>query len=157
MRTILFLLLTGSLYGQAHVPPESVAWNRVPEALAGHFVSVKLTDGTLVGGYWLSVTPNTFTMEVRSSTNLRTVAKNVQKIPRASIDQVSVGGHRSTRGRTYGTIVGIYGFTALALRTQSRGFAIAAPLLGGFIGYEVGNAIDDRSRKIILLPEDTQP
>ena len=157
MRTIFLLLLTGSLYGQAHVPPESVAWNRTPEALAGHFVSVKLTDGTLVGGYWLSVTLNTFTMKVQTTSNHRTVAKNVQKIPRASIDQVSVGGRRSTRGRTYGTILGIYGFTVLAIRAQSRGFAIAAPLLGSFAGYEVGDAIDRRSRKIVLLPEDSQP
>ena len=157
MRTIILLLLTGTLYGQSHVPPESVAWNRAPEALAGHFVSVKLTDGTLVGGYWLSVTPNTFTMKVQTSSNHRTIAQNVQKIPRALIDQVSVGGRRSTRGRTYGTILGIYGFTVLAVRAQSRGFAIAAPLLGGFAGYEVGNAIDSRARKIILLPEDSQP
>ena len=161
MRTILLLLLTGSLYGslygQAQVPPESVAWNRAPEALAGHFVSMKLVDGTRIGGHWISVTPNTFTMKVRTSSNHRTVAENVQKIPRASIVEVRVGGRRNNRGRWYGTVLGIYGVTALAVRAQSAGLVIAAPLLGSFAGYEVGDAIDRRSRKIVLLPDDSQP
>ena len=157
MRTILFLLLTSSLYGQAPTPPESVAWNRAPSALAGHFVSMKLTDGTRIGGYWISVTPNTFTMKVQTSSNHRVVAQDIQKIPRASIAQVRVGARRSTRGRTYGTILGIYGVTALAIRAGSGRYALAAPILGSVVGYELGAAFDERSRRVVLLPEDTQP
>ena len=157
MRTILFLLLTTSTYGQTQVPPESVAWNRAPEALAGHFVSMKLTGGTRIGGYWISVTPNTFTMKVQTSSNHRTVGQNIQTIPRASIVEVRVGGRRNNRGRSYGTVIGIYGVTALAIRAQSTALLIAAPLLGSFAGYEAGDAIDRRSRKIVLLPKDSQP
>ena len=157
MRTILFLLLTTSIYGQAPAPPESVAWNRAPSALAGHFVSMKLTDGTRIGGYWISVTPHTFTMKVRTSSNPRTVGQDIQTIPRASIAQVRVGGRRSTRGRTYGTIIGIYGVTALAIRARSGRLMLAGPILGSVIGHELGDAFDGRSRQIVLLPEDSQP
>ena len=157
MRTILFLLLATSIYGQTPIPPESVAWNRAPEALAGHFVSMKLTNGTRIGGYWISVTPNKFTMKVQTSSNHRTVGQDIQTIPRASIAEVRVGARRSARGRTYGTILGIYGITALAIRAHSAPLGIAAPLLGSLVGYELGDAFDGRSRQIVLLPEDSQP
>ena len=157
MRTILFLLLTTSTYGQTQVPPESVAWNRAPEALAGHFVSMKLTGGTRVGGYWISVTPNTFTMKVQTSSNHRAAGQDIRKMPRASIVEVRAGGHRSTRGRTYGTIIGIYGVTALAIRARSGRLMLAGPILGSVVGHELGDVFDRRSRKIVLLPEDSQP
>ena len=153
MRTIVLFLLTAlGLAAQA----ERIAWNRTPEALAGHFVSVKLVDGTLVGGYWTSVTPNTFTMRVETSSNRRAFGAGIRKMPRASIVTVRAG-ERRVRGRVYGTIFGIYSLTALMARFPIGAWVLAGPLAGSTIGYAVGDAIDHRTREVILLPEDEQP
>ncbi len=154
MRTFIIIILTGCIWAQT--APERIAWNHTPEALAGHFVSVKLSDGTQVGGYWTSVTPNTFTMRVETSSNRRAFAHGVRKMPRASIVEVRAG-ERRVRGRVIGTIVGIYGVTLLAIQLPAGGGTLVAPVLGSVVGYQLGKAIDHRTREVILLPEDSQP
>ncbi len=142
--------------GLALDPPERILWSQSPEVLAGHRVIVKLTDGTRVGGYWTSVTPNTFTMRVETSSNRRAFGKGVRKMARASIVEVRAG-ERRVRGRAWGTVLGIYGVTLLVARTQSAEAVVAAPFVGGVAGYYLGKAVDTSTRVVILEPDDSQP
>lgn len=148
---ILYLLLATLAYGQS--APERIPWNESPEALAGHFVSVTLKDGSRVGGYWTSVTPNTFTMRVEQTSNRRAFAKGIRKMPRESIAEVRAG-ERRVRGRVIGTIAGLYLLTIAVVEGNAKpGFVAAAPWVGGIGGYYVGRAIDQSTRPIVLTPQ----
>ena len=148
---ILLLLMATVAYGQS--APERIPWNESPEALAGHFVSVTLKDGSRVGGYWTSVTPNTFTMRVEKTSNHRAFAKGIRRMPRESIVEVRAG-ERRVRGRVIGTIAGLYLLTiAVVEGNTGSGVILAAPWVGGISGYYVGRAIDQSTRPILLTAE----
>lgn len=155
MRTLVALFLA-SVLGLAQHALERIPWSQSPDALAGYRVVVKLTDDTRVSGYWTSVTPNTFTMRVESTSNRRAFGKGVRKMPRASIVEVRAG-ERRVRGRAWGTVIGIYAFSIAAARTESPGLMIAAPFGGGVAGYYLGKSIDTATRLVTLVPDDPRP
>lgn len=127
MRTLfLFLALTVAAYGR---PPLRIPWSQSPDAFAGDSVRVKLTTGTTLRGYWTSVKPDSFTMKVEHTSNRHAVGKGLQTLPRDSIAEVS-SGVRRTRGRRWGTGIGIQALAPLGVSASGQRERVGASHLG---------------------------
>jgi len=138
---------------------QPIAWDHTTEALKGKFILVKLTSGTLIGGGWLSVTSQTFTMSVESSSNKHEIQKGLQTVARSSIAEVRVR-NRRVRGRVIGTLAGFYSVAAIGSLVSGSMEALQGPTgiaaLGGAVaGYFIGRSLDKASREIVFI--ETKP
>lgn len=129
-----------------------VRWSETTDTFAGDSVRVKLTNGTVIRGLWASVKADSFNFKVEHTSNRRAVGKGLQTLPRNQIAEVSYG-KRRTRGRGWGTSLGIYAFALLAARHPNYG-TLAGIVAGGVGGYYLGKAIDYQTRQVTLIPDD---
>ena len=148
------------MLAQAEPQPERIAWNRTPDALKSEFVLVTLTTGVRIGGSWVAVTPDTFTMNIEKTSNKREIGKGLRTMPRASIADVR-SGKRRMRGRVIGTLAGFYGIATIGGIASCTMEAPQGPTrmvaFGGAIaGYFIGRIYDHSTRQVILLPEDLE-
>ena len=137
------------------VAPESVAWGRTAEAFAGRRVLVRLSKGVRIEGDWAGVTADTFTMNVRKTSDRRAVGKGLRTLPRSSILGVRTGTAR-VRGRVIGVAAGYFGVGGVGVAIYGRnGGEFAAPIAaiaGGIAGYFVGRAMDRATHEVVLGP-----
>lgn len=155
MRTItLFTVCLLALRAEAE--PVRIAWSHTPEVLKDKCVLVQLTTGTKIEGRWISVTADTFTMQVEKSSARNVIGKGTQTLPRSSIAAMRTR-NRRVRGRVIGVVGGFYSVAAIAsAATRSPdglqgGWGLAA-LGGGIAGYFAGRASDRATQEVILLP-----
>jgi len=137
------------------VAPEQVPWARTAEAFAGRRVLVRLSNGVRIEGDWAGVTADTFTMNVRKTSDRRTVGKGLQTLARSSIAGVRTGTTR-VRGRVIGVAAGYFATGGIELAISGRNSGeLAAPgaaIAGGIAGYFVGRAIDRATHEVVLGP-----
>ena len=150
---VTLLILAFMMSAQAQ--PQRIAWERTTEAFKGKFILVKLTSGTRIGGGWLSVTSQTFTMSVESSSNKHEIQKGIQTVARSSIAEVRVR-NRRVRGRVIGTLAGFYSVAAIGSLVSGSMEALQGPTgiaaLGGAVaGYFIGRSLDKASREIVFI------
>lgn len=158
---ITFALLAATVWAQAQPPPQSVEWSRTPVALAGKFALVKLTGGIRLGGTWVSVTPDSFAMNVESTSKSQEIPKGLRSIPRSSFTELKVRKRRA-RGRVIGTLAGLTAGSALAglvsgSREGAQGPAGFAVLGLATAGYYVGREMDYATQVILLVPDPSGP
>lgn len=132
----------------------------LPQACSDREAIVTLTEGTRLEGKLLLVTPTSFAMEVRKTSNKREVAAGVHALERHRFHELRVR-ERRIAGRIVGTVAGfsLAGSAVLSVGDVDVAKALALPVYAGLItaGHFAGRAIDKRTRLVIVVDDPAAP
>jgi hypothetical protein len=133
-----------------------VAWNQIPEVLAGKYALVELESGTTVEGSWTDVIDDAFVMVVERSSGTNKQLKGHQTIARSAVRRVRFREKR-VRGRVIGMLAGYYAIVCIAgAATRSReamqGWWGIVAVAGGVGGYQIGKSADRRTSELVIEP-----
>ena len=147
MRLVLGLVSAAALFAQPSAM--EIPWSESAEALAGLYVTLELTSGTRLEGYWAGVEDDRFRFQVARTSNKDAVAKGLQTLDRASIAAAKAG-KRRTRGRWIGTLASYFVCGGIAGESL-QGPAFFGCLAAGTAGYFVGRSFDHATRPIVFV------
>jgi hypothetical protein len=149
MRSVAVLFITAFLLPAAD--PLPIPWEMTTTTLMGKKAILILDTGARIEGNWISVTPDSYTIEIEKSRGPNRPPKGIQTLPRASIASLRLR-ERRIRGRAWGTAIGFY--LAVPLAWQVSTAAAAAPVFVGTIalGFFAGRALDKTMREVHIEP-----
>src|SRR6185295_13835683 len=89
-------------------------WSELAPVLVGQTVAAKLPGGATFRGEALAVRDDSLVVDIRRTSDSKTLSSGQQSIPRASLPQIDLIRHKGVVGRVAGTIVGVLGGLVLS-------------------------------------------
>jgi hypothetical protein len=168
----LVAILGLSVNGPASEKQIEVRWSELGAFLEyggslgrGSAAMLVLPNGAIVQGQIVGVEKNELILKVSKSSDKQAYPKGRLSIPRSSVTTIRLTQTKGARGRTIGTLAGIFGGAAIGTvvafmqpdNTSPSGGAragVAALLVGPAIGgYYVGRSFDRKTTLIKVLPD----